>query len=85
MTWRLDYLPSARAELRALDRPVRDRILRALARLADDPRHTANVTALRGSDRYRMRVGDWRVIYELHDDVLTILVVRVGHRRDVYR
>jgi mRNA interferase RelE/StbE len=32
-----------------------------------------------------MRVGDWRVIYELHDDVLTILVVRVGHRRDVYR
>jgi mRNA interferase RelE/StbE len=45
----------------------------------------ANVKALRGGDRYRLLVGDWRVIYSLHDDVLLVLVPRVGHRREVHR
>jgi len=40
---------------------------------------------MRGTDQYRLRVGDWRVIYELQDAVMTVLVVRVGHRGDVYR
>ncbi len=40
---------------------------------------------MKGSDPYRPRVGDWRVVYELHDAVLLVLVVRVGNRRDVYR
>jgi mRNA interferase RelE/StbE len=43
------------------------------------------VTALKGGDTYRLRVGDWRVIYTLHGDVMMVLVVRVGHRREVYR
>ncbi len=38
-----------------------------------------------GGNRYRLRVGDWRVIYTLHDDVLLVLVVRVAHRREAYR
>jgi mRNA interferase RelE/StbE len=40
---------------------------------------------LKGGDEYRLRVGDWRVVYTLHDDVLTVLVVRIAHRREVYR
>jgi len=66
--------------LLALDRPVQARILRSLHRLAAAPRSAANVKALKGNARYRLRVGDWRVIYTLLDDVLVVLVVRIAHR-----
>lgn len=85
MTWRIEFRPSARAELLGLDRPVQERVLRSLHRLGDDPRSAANVKALKGSDEFRLRVGDWRVVYTLRDDVLTVLVVRIAHRREVYR
>jgi mRNA interferase RelE/StbE len=68
-----------------LDRPVQARILRSLHRLAVAPRSAANVKALRGKARYRLRVGDWRVIYTLRDDVLLVLVVRIAHRREACR
>jgi mRNA interferase RelE/StbE len=67
LTWRIEFLPSARAELLALDRPVQARILRSLHRLAAAPRSAANVKALKGNARYRLRVGDWRIIYTLLD------------------
>ncbi len=79
MTWRAEFDDPARADPRAPDRPVQARIVRTLEKLA------ANVKALRGGDRYRLLVGDWRVIYSLHDDVLLVLVPRVGHRREVHR
>jgi mRNA interferase RelE/StbE len=85
VTWRVEFLPSARTELLALDRPVQARILRSLHRLAANPRSAANVKALRGDARYRLRVGDWRVIYTLLDDALVVLVVRIAHRREAYR
>ena len=53
--------------------------------LADNPR-PRGVEKLEGREnRYRIRVGDYRVIYEIHDEVLLVLVVRIGHRREVYR
>ena len=61
-------------------------ILRALTPLGDDPRRPdANVKKLAGyDDRYRLRVGDYRVIYEVAEEQLVILVVGVGHRREIY-
>jgi mRNA interferase RelE/StbE len=85
VTWRIEFRPSARAELLKLDRPVQERVLRSLHRLAADPRDAASVKAMKGRDEYRLRVGDWRVVYTLHDDVLMVLVVRIAHRREVYR
>jgi mRNA interferase RelE/StbE len=85
VTWRVEFRPAARGELLALDRSAQVRILRSLARLADDPRNAANMKAMNGGDHYRLRVGDWRVIYALHDDVAMVLVVRVAHRREAYR
>lgn len=85
MTWRVEFRPSARAELLKLDRPVQERVLRSLHRLASDPHAAASVKALKGSDELRLRVGDWRVVYTLRDDVLMVLVVRIAHRREVYR
>ena len=84
MNYRVVFTPRAEREFDALDGSVRVRIARALARLAEAPREAANVKALAGGN-YRLRVGDWRVIYALHDDVLLILILRIGHRREVYR
>ena len=84
MTWRLTFRPSAQRELDGLDPPTRGHIQRALLRLATNPRQTPNVKAL-ADGNFRLRVGDWRVVYALHDDVLLVLVLRVGHRREVYR
>jgi mRNA interferase RelE/StbE len=74
-------------QLRAIPQPAALTILRALAQLGDDPRRPdANVRKLSGyDDRYRLRVGDYRVIYDVIDAQLVILVVGVGHRREIYR
>ena len=85
MTWTIRYEREAERAIDALDPVARRRILIAIGRLAADPRGAGNVKALRGSDNYRLRAGDWRVIYTLRDDVLVVLVLRVAHRREVYR
>lgn len=74
-------------QLRAIPQPAALTILRALAPLGDDPRRTdADITRLAGhEDRYRLRVGDYRIIYEIVDGQLVILIVGVGHRREIYR
>jgi mRNA interferase RelE/StbE len=74
-------------QLRAIPPPAALTILRALTPLGDDPhRPDANVKKLSGyEDRYRLRIGDYRVIYDVMDEQLVILVVGVGHRREIYR
>jgi len=74
-------------QLRAIPPPAALTILRALAPLGDDPRRSdADVKKLAGyEDRYRLRAGDYRVIYEVADGQLVILAVGVGHRREIYR
>jgi mRNA interferase RelE/StbE len=74
-------------QLRAIPQPAALTILQALTPLGDDPRRPdANVKKLTGyEDRYRLRVGDYRVIYDVTDKELVILVVGVGHRREIYR
>ena len=89
MAWRVEFAASAAKQLRKLDRQVATRILTFLrdrvARL-DDPRSVGE--ALRGKDFgdfWKYRVGDWRVIADLDDGVMLIMVVRIGNRREVYR
>jgi mRNA interferase RelE/StbE len=74
-------------QLRAISQPAALTILRALTPLGDDPRRQdADIKKLTGyADRYRLRVGDYRVIYEIADEQLIILIVGVGHRREAYR
>jgi mRNA interferase RelE/StbE len=77
--------PSARKELEAVGmRRDRQRIVERILSLADDPR-PPGVQKLCGADKYRIRCGDYRVVYSIVDDALTVCVVRVGHRGDVYR
>lgn len=61
-----------------------DRILARLAELELNPR-PSDMKKLKGRSAWRIRVGDYRVIYEIHDRQLQVIVVRVGHRREIYR
>ena len=85
MTYRVELMPRASWQLQKLPDNVQLRIMRALRRLEDDPR-PPGVKRLTGAEKlWRMRVGQYRVVYEIHDDRLLVLVVRVGHRKDIYR
>ena len=82
--YHIEVRPAAVRALRKLDPDIRPRIEGAIALLAEDPRPPAS-RPLRGRPGYRVRVGDYRIIYTVRDDVLLIVVVALGHRREVYR
>jgi mRNA interferase RelE/StbE len=82
--YRIELRPAAVRALRRVDKQHRDRIRGAIELLALDPRPPAS-RLLRGRPGYRIRVGDYRVIYSVEDDVLLVAAVTLGRRRDVYR
>jgi mRNA interferase RelE/StbE len=83
MAWQVSILPPAAKKLSKLDRPVAKRIGKAISGLAQNPR-PAGCKKLVSVDAWRIRIGDWRVIYQIQDRRLIVLVVRIGHRREVY-
>lgn len=85
MTYAIDVLPAAERSLCKVHPEMRARIRGAVLKLAADPR-PPGARAVKDRPGYlRVRVGDYRIIYTIEDDVLKVVVVRVGHRRDVYR
>ncbi len=88
MTWTVEWDDRARRELRRLDHPVQKAILRYLReRIAsdEDPRRFGKGLSHDLQELWRYRVGDHRVICQIEDNHLVVLVVRVAHRRLVYR
>lgn len=86
MTYRIEVAPAAERQLRKLDPVARRRVQAAIEILAGTPRPPgAEALAGQPSGTLRVRTGDYRIVYEVHDDRLVVLVIRVGHRRDVYR
>ena len=84
MSWQIQWSGHARRDLRRLDLPVQRRILEAIGRLAATGQ--GDVRPLQGrSGEYRLRVGDWRVIFSREAGVLVILILRVQPRGDAYR
>jgi len=81
--YRIELRPAAARSMRKLDPQVRRRFQGAIALLAQDP-SPPGARAFRGRPGLRVRVGDHRIIYTVKDDVLLVVVVRLGHRRDVY-
>lgn len=82
--YRIEVRPAALRALRKLDSPMRDRIRGAIALLGHDPR-PPGARKVQGRDGLRVRVGDFRILYTVNDDVLTVVVITLGHRRDVYK
>jgi len=84
MRYRVILPKSVQKELDRLPQDALRRILARLAELETNPRPT-DVKKLKGRKAWRIRVGDYRVIYEIHGRQLQILVITIGHRREVYR
>ena len=83
-SYELLFKRSVAKDLRAFPRRDVKRILQRIRALADDPR-PAGCEKLSGLERLRVRQGVYRIIYEIVDEKLLVVVVKVGHRRDVYR
>jgi mRNA interferase RelE/StbE len=76
--------PDAARAFRRLHGPLRERVRDAIDALAEDPRPRGAVRLV-GRDDYRVRVGDYRIVYAVDDAERLVLVARIAHRRDVYR
>jgi len=82
--YRVELSPRAGRVFDRLTGVLRGRVKAALDSLAANPR-PPGVVKLTGQDAYRLRVGDYRIVYEIHDRILLVVVLDVGHRREVYR
>jgi mRNA interferase RelE/StbE len=85
VSYRVALSPVATRQLRKFDPPARRRVQAAIDLLADDPRPPAATRLVGGAGEWRVRTGDYRIIYEINDGELLVLVLQAGHRREVYR
>ena len=85
--WEIEFTEKADEELLSLDKPIRERIRKYVKDLSELPNPRLRGEALTGnlSDFWKYRVGDYRLICRIQDDKLLVLVVKIGHRREVYR
>lgn len=79
------YKKSAEKELKKLPKTIRVVVFKKIQALANDPRPNGSVKLRGAEDLYRIRHSDYRIIYSVESDILTIFVVKVAHRKDVYR
>jgi mRNA interferase RelE/StbE len=84
MAYELVIQQSASKALQRIDKPVRRRIAAAIDKLKDDPQPANATQVISVPGAWRIRVGDYRVLYEVHDLELTVLVVKIAHRSTVY-
>ena len=83
--YRIAFTPAALRQLASLDPPTRRRVARRIEALGIDPRPVGAEMLKGGEGESRIRVGDWRVIYVVRHHELLVLVIKIGHRSDLYR
>lgn len=84
MTYQIVVMPSAKRALSKLERKIGERIAQAIEKLADDPRPKGCVK-LTGIEGWRIRVGDWRVVYDIDDNRVIVFIIRIADRKEVYK
>lgn len=85
MPYRIVFTARAERDLEALPKVEQERVAKRIESLSREPR-PAGAKKLTGQEAfYRLRVADYRVIYTIHDRVVTVAIIRIGHRRDIYR
>jgi len=85
MAYRVEFTARAAKEMANLTAAAQKRIAARIDALAIDPRPPVSRKLQGAEDLYRVRTGDYRVIYQVQDRLLVVTVIRIGHRRDVYR
>ena len=84
MAWQIEIRKSAEKEIKQLDKKAQSDILRFLReRVVGDPRQTGKALKGEFGDLWRYRVGNYRIICDIQDEIITVLVLRVGHRKDL--
>ncbi|MCF6206094.1 MAG: type II toxin-antitoxin system RelE/ParE family toxin [Sulfurovum sp.] len=81
--YKIEIKKSAAKEIEKLPKPVLKRVIEKIERLSYNPR-LSGCKKLSGDEKYRVRVGDYRILYSIDDAVVTVYVVRVRHRKEVY-
>jgi mRNA interferase RelE/StbE len=84
VSYRVDFTTAAARQVKKLPRPARDRVLDAVDDLGEDPRPHGAKKLVGEDTAWRIRIGDYRVIYDIFDEELTVTVIRAAHRREVY-
>ena len=85
MKYRIEVKKSAAKELKKISKPDQKGIVRAIDNLAENLPNP-DTTKLKGNNPFhRIRVGDYRIIYEIQNNILLILIIKIGHRKDIYR
>lgn len=79
----IEFKPSVWKDLDEIAKVDRRRILKRIEKLAEDPR-PLGTKRLTGSERYRIRQGNYRILYSIEDEQVVVVVVKVGHRREIY-
>ena len=85
MAYKIKFTPAADRQFAKLTKNQQQDIVGALIRLAENPRHHGVIKLSGEHSLNRVRVGDHRVIFQIEDDVLYVVVVKIGHRKDVYK
>jgi mRNA interferase RelE/StbE len=85
MTYRIELSPGVARQLQELDGGARRRVQAAVELLGQDPRPAGAKKLVGGEGEWRVRTGDYWIVYEVNDGVLLVLVLAVGHRKDIYR
>ena len=83
--YRIEFTPAADRDFRGLPQDVQRRLRPKIDALAGNPRPPGIETLTGEKDLHRVRVGDYRIVYQIRDEVLLVVLVRIRHRRDVYR
>lgn len=85
MTYRVEFVRSAAKSYSRLDPVLRGRVDRELLRLSEMPRHPGVIRLQSDDEIYRVRIGDLRLLFSVEDQVLVVLILKIGHRGSVYR
>jgi len=84
MIFQIIWSESAAKKLKKLDKTVAKRIFKKVSELSENPYHS-DVTKIIGDPYFRLRIGDYRVIFDIQNDMLRMLILNVGHRKNVYK
>ena len=85
MSYQVEILPKALKELEKIPDPFYRKILRIIEDLKNEPRPLHTMKLIGHEHSWRIRIGDYRILYEIHDNVKSVIIFRIRHRREVYR
>jgi mRNA interferase RelE/StbE len=85
MAYKVEITPAAQRIIKKLPKNIQRKLIEIIELLAEDPRPVGVVKLSTTGNLYRVRTGDYRIIYEIQDQILLIVITKVGHRRDVYK